>query len=252
MVSSARVRAAACGQGLRIGIIAALPGELQPLVRRWQRMPASRGSGISIWQRREGEDEVIAVCAGMGAPAARRAFVAAEYLGSLDLVLSVGWAGALVADCEPGECFVASEVIDAQTGEHFVQTEGERRLRVVTTVRVADAEEKQRLAATYGAMLVDMEAAAVARLAQMRGIPMGCFKAVSDGVEAELPDLNPFIDISGKLRMGPFLAHVALRPMYWGALGHLGRSSAAAAKALARKVEAFLVEKDLERVNREG
>lgn len=237
---------------MRIGIIAALPGELQPLVRQWRRLPAARGSGISIWQRHGGEDEVVAVCAGMGAPAARRAFVAAEFLGSLDLVLSVGWAGALVAECEPGKCFVASEVIDVQTGERFGLTEGKRKLRVVTTVRVADAAEKQRLAATYGAVLVDMEAATVARLAQMRGIPICCFKAVSDGVDAELPDLNPFIDISGKLRMAPFLAHVALRPSYWGPLGQLGRNSAAAARALAKKVEAFLVEKNIERVNGEG
>ncbi len=238
---------------MRIGIIAALPGELQPLVRRWQRMPAARASGISIWQRGGNvdgsEDEVIAVCAGMGAPAARRAFVAAEFLGSLDLVLSVGWAGALVAECEPGQCFSASEVIDAQTGERFGLTDGTRKLRLVTTVRVADESEKRRLAATYGAALVDMEAAAVARLAQMRGIPVMCFKAVSDGVDAELPDLNPFIDIAGKLRMGPFLAHVALRPGYWGALGRLGRNSAAAAKSLAATVVAFLAEKD---GNREG
>ncbi len=237
---------------MRIGIIAALPGELQPLVRQWRRLPAARGSGISIWQRRGGEDEVVAVCAGMGAPAARRAFVAAEFLGSLDLVLSVGWAGALVAECEPGKCFVASEVIDVQTGERFALTNGTRRLRVASAARVADEAEKRRLAATYGAALVEMEAAAVARLAQMREIPMCCFKAVSDGLDAELPDLNPFIDISGKLRMAPFLAHVALRPKYWGALGQLGRNSAAAARALAKKVEAFLVEKDVERVNGEG
>ncbi len=237
---------------MRIGIIAALPGELQPLVRQWRRLPAARGSGISIWQRRGGEDEVVAVCAGMGAPAARRAFVAAEFLGSLDLVLSVGWAGALVAECEPGRCFVASEVIDVQTGERFALTNGTRRLRVASAARVADEAEKRRLAATYGAALVEMEAAAVARLAQMRGIPICCFKAVSDGLDAELPDLNPFIDISGQLRMAPFLAHVALRPKYWGPLGQLGRNSAAAARALAKKVEAFLVEKNIERVNGEG
>ncbi len=237
---------------MRIGIIAALPGELQPLVRHWQRMPAARGSGISIWQRDGGEDQVIAVCAGMGAPAARRAFVAAEFLGALDLVLSVGWAGALVAECEPGQCFVASEVIDVQTGERFALADGKRKLRVVSAARVADEVEKRRLAATYGAELVEMEAAAVARLAQMRGIPMVCFKAVSDSMDAVLPDLNPFIDIAGKLRMGPFLAHVALRPAYWGALGQLGRNSAAAARALAQKIEVFLVEKDVERVNREG
>jgi adenosylhomocysteine nucleosidase len=58
-----------------------------------------------MWQRPEitGRDEVIAVCAGMGAAAARRAFAAAEFLGAMDLVLSVGWAGALREECAAGE-----------------------------------------------------------------------------------------------------------------------------------------------------
>jgi adenosylhomocysteine nucleosidase len=107
-------------------------------------------------------------------------------------------------------------------------------------VHVADAAEKRRLAETYGAKLVDMEAATVARLAQMRGIPMRCFKAVSDGVDADLPDLNPYIDEMGKLRMAGFLGAVALRPQSWGALLQLGRNSSKAANALAEVVGAYL------------
>jgi nucleoside phosphorylase len=44
-------------------------------------------------------------------------------------------------------------------------------LWIVTTSRVADASEKQRLASAYSASMVEMEAAAIARLAQMREIP---------------------------------------------------------------------------------
>jgi adenosylhomocysteine nucleosidase len=223
---------------VKIGIIAAMPGELKPLVRHVPRLPVVRGSGISLWEWERGNLEVVAVCAGMGAAAARRAFTAAEHTGSLDEVLSVGWAGALAERAKVGECYIPSEVIDAQTGERFeLGADGER---CVTTVRVANSMEKQRLAATYGAMLVDMEAATVARLAQMRGIPMRCFKAVSDSAEAQLPDLNPFIDHQGKLKMASFLAAVALRPQSWAALLHLGRNSARAAAALAEVVGAYL------------
>ena len=224
---------------MRTGIIAALPGELKPLVRGWPKMPVARGSGIAMWQREHGGDEHVAVCAGMGAAAARRAFIAAEFAGSLDVVLSVGWAGALTEDAKPGECYGVSEIIDAQTGERFTLA-GERMLRLVTTPDVADAHEKQRLAASYGAMLVDMEAATIARLAQIRGIPVHCFKGVSDGVGAELPDLNRFIDVDGKLKMAAFLAHVAVRPKYWGPLLQLGRYSAAGAIKLALQIEKFL------------
>jgi adenosylhomocysteine nucleosidase len=237
---------------MRIAIIAALPGELKPLVRGWERLPTAKGSGISMWRRPEAEssDETVAVCAGMGAAAARRAFTAAEFGGVLDMVLSVGWAGALTDSEDVG--LVMSEVIDAQTGECFFLTTGKRKLRVVTTVAVADAREKRRLAQTYGAAMVDMEAATVARLAQMRGIPMVCIKAVSDGLDTRLPDINPFIDVAGQMKMGAFLAHVAIRPQYWGPLVDMGRRTASASNAIASTVEAFLLDPDAERWNRQG
>jgi len=222
---------------MRIGIIAALPGELKHLRMPGTRMPVASRSGIDMWQWEQDAHEFVAVCAGMGAAAARRAFTAAEFAGSLDGVLSVGWAGALTADAKPGECYVVGEIVDGQTGERFVGL-GDKRL--VTTAHVANADEKRRLAASYGASLVDMEAAAVARLAQMRGIPMWCFKAVSDGLGAELPDLNPFIDVDGKLKMVSFLAYVTVRPMYWRSLMELGKNSNEAAHNLANVVGAFL------------
>ena len=223
---------------MRIGIIAALPGELKPLVRRWQKMPVARGSGIAMWEQELAGNQVVAVCAGMGAAAARRAFTAAEFAGSLDAVISIGWTGALTESAKPGECYAVSEIIDSLTGERFsANLEGER---LVTTAHVADAIEKHRLATSYGAKLVDMEAAAVARLAQMRGIPIFCFKAVSDGVGANLPDLNPFIDVDGSMRMPAFLAHVAVRPQYWAPLAQLGRNSGVAARALANVTGVFV------------
>ena len=156
---------------MRIGIIAALPGELKPLVRGWERRRTGV-KGISVWITQRCADELIAVSGGMGADAAMRSFSAAEFLGPLDMVLSVGWAGALDAAMKPGTCYVPSEVIDVQTGERFLLAASARRLRLTTTVQVADAREKQRLRDSYGAALVDMEAATIARLAQVREIPV--------------------------------------------------------------------------------
>ena len=225
---------------MRIGIIAAMPGELKPLVRGWEKMPVARGSGIQMWQRERDGDELVAVCAGMGAVAARRAFIAAEFAGSLDAVLSVGWAGALTESAKPGDCYVVSQVIDAQTGERF-EVSATGSCRLVTTVSVADEREKHRLAESYGAAIVDMEAAQIARLAEIRGIPVHAIKAVSDGVDARLPNLNPFIDIDGKMKMASFLAYVAIRPQYWGPLAQLGANSAKGAVALAHEIERLLV-----------
>ena len=227
---------------MRIGIIAALPGELKPLVAGWQRLPVARGSGLAMWQQEQGADSLIAACAGMGSAAARRAFTAAEHAGSLDEVVSVGWAGALDAEAEPGQAYRVFEIVDAQTGERFsVADAGAAARRLVTTAHVAQQSEKRRLAATYDAGLVDMEAATIARLAQIRDIPMHCFKAVSDGVEANLPDLNRFIDISGKLQLSRFLGHVSTRPRFWPGLIEIGRNSRAAAENLSEMVDRFLL-----------
>ena len=132
---------------MRIAIIAALPGELKPLVKGWQ--PAvTKDTGIKRWMLSRDADTWIAVCAGMGADAARRAYANAALDGPLDMLLSVGWAGSLDPTVAPGTVHVPTVVIDAQTGEQFSLTDGKRRWRLVTTARVADAPEKKRLAAT--------------------------------------------------------------------------------------------------------
>jgi adenosylhomocysteine nucleosidase len=237
---------------MRIAIIAALPGELKPLVKSWR--PVATGSrGVRKWIFLHGGDTWIAVCAGMGAEAARRAYVASTVDGAVDMLFSIGWAGALQADIVPGTAHVPAIVLDAQTGEQFGLSHGGKTGRLVTTARVADAAEKSRLLATYaGAALVDMEAATVMRLGAMHRIPVVCIKGVSDAAGAVLPDLNHFIDPGGQMRMPQFLAHVALRPKYWPSLVHLGRNSARAAEAMRDLIHKFMEEKNVEQLIRTG
>ena len=80
----------------RVAIIAAMPGELKPLVRGW---PHSTRGTVHFWAQRNEEEEWIAACAGAGLDAATRAFAGIEDGGPIDLVLSIGWAGALTAEC---------------------------------------------------------------------------------------------------------------------------------------------------------
>jgi adenosylhomocysteine nucleosidase len=237
---------------MRIAIIAALPGELKPLVKGWQRV-ATAATGTKKWVLTRDADTWIAVCAGMGAEAALRAYATAVSDGPVDMLLSVGWAGSLHAEVPPGTVQVPTVVIDAQTGERFNFTEGKRQWRLVTTAHVADVAEKTRLAATYrDAVLVDMEAATVARLADMNGIPLLCIKGVSDAAGATLPDLNPFIDQRGQMRMAHFLAYIAIRPRYWPSLVHLGKNSARAADAMRDLILKFMKEKNVEKLIRTG
>jgi adenosylhomocysteine nucleosidase len=105
---------------------------------------------------------------------------------------------------------------------------------------VAGASEKRRLASTYGASLVDMEAAALARLAAMRGIPFYCIKGVSDGFSEELPDFNRFISPDGQFKTAAFILYALLRPGYWPALVRMGENSRRASQSIAESLLNFL------------
>jgi len=225
---------------MRIGIIAALPGELKPLVKGWKRALA-RKQFVNKWTMGAGCDTWIAACAGMGAEAASRAYAQAEADGPLDMVLSIGWAGALRDEGHPGEFHIPNIVVNAQTGERFTLAEREKPDVLVTTSQVANETEKRRLAETYGGMLVDMESATIARLAQMRGIPICCMKIITDDVSARLPNLNPFISAMGQMQMAKLIGYVLLRPGYWPGLIRLGRASANGANYLAYAVLHFLI-----------
>jgi adenosylhomocysteine nucleosidase len=221
----------------RTAIIAAMPGELKPLVGRW---PHGTRNSVEFWAQRDVEDEWIAACAGAGQAAATRAFAAIEDGGPIDLIFSVGWAGALHADFAPGSAWNVAGVIDVQTGERFRCDAGAGDVWLATSPRVADPKEKRRLASTYRVGLVDMEAAAVARLAAMREIPFYCIKGVSDGIDAKLPDFNRFLAPDGKLQLGRLVLFAIPRPWYWPALLEMGENSKKAAKSIADSLVEFL------------
>jgi adenosylhomocysteine nucleosidase len=230
-----------------LAIIAALPGELKPLVSprvgvRWQRLKA--GKGTVLWEHKHAGGRWIAACSGMGGAAAILALQEIERYAKVDAICSVGWAGALDPTISAGSVWHVAHIIDSRTGERFVTAQAGGRTEswpvLVTATRVADRDEKARLTATYGARLVDMEAASLARIARARALPFYCLKAVSDDANAKLPDLNPFIAVNGQMRMMPFLRHVSVRPRHWHGLARLGRNSSMSARFLAEAIRTWL------------
>lgn len=222
----------------RTGIIAAMPGELKPLVRGWKPLPVPHGRhGEAAWQGSIDGAECVAVCAGMGKDAAERACVIASQGAPLTALVSIGWAGALSCGLQPGDAYAVSEVVDVATGERFATNlplaENVTGLRLVTIDHVAHAEEKRQLAERYRAVLVDMEAATVGRLARSYGIAFCCLKAVSDGAGETLPDFSRYTNNHGHLRLPALLAHVAIRPRYWSGLARIGKNAKTGAVALA-------------------
>lgn len=224
----------------RVAIIAAMPGELKPLVNGW---PSSTRGNIHFWAKRTEEEEWIAACAGTGQAAATRAFAAIEDGGPIDLVFSVGWAGALSADIATGAAYNVAGVLDIRTGERFSCDAGAGERWLVTSSIVANETEKQRLASAYRADLVDMEAAAIARMAQMRGIPFYAIKGVSDGFHDKLPDFNRFIRPDGQFDLTRMVLFAILRPWYWPSLMRMGENSKKASQSIRDSLLDFLDER---------
>ncbi len=220
----------------RTGLIAAISGELKPIVRGWKH---ERRNGVDFWAHRD-ENLYVAACAGAGQAAATRAFAEIEKDAPVDLVFSLGWAGALTPDLAPGKAYNVAGVVDARTGERFHCDAGAGEHWLATSPIVADEAEKRRLASTYGAALVDMEAAAIGRLAAMRGIPFYCIKGVSDGMDAKLPDFNRFLTSDGHFQTARFTLYALLRPWYWPVLTRMGENSKRAAQGIAESLLDFL------------
>ena len=100
----------------RTAIIAAMSGELKPLVKGWQH---ERRNNVDLWTWCFDEGEWVAACAGAGQQAATRAFSEVEKDGPIDRVVSVGWAGALSERLVRGRAYNVAGVIDMRTGERF-------------------------------------------------------------------------------------------------------------------------------------
>ena len=217
----------------RIAILAALSREVAPLVRDWP-VRKTRRDGSMICEC----DRAVVVCAGMGRERVTQALALAEMQGPLRSIISVGYAGGLHSGIARNTIYWPAAVIDARTGERYGCESGSGTL--VTADDVVGHEEKLQMAKRWNADLIDMEAAAVAGLARMRGLPFRTLRVVSDEVGDVLPDLNRFIDTRGRFRETAFAAYVGFHPWLLPAVIRLGRHTAQASQAIAQALREVL------------
>jgi adenosylhomocysteine nucleosidase len=215
-----------------VGIIAALPREVAPLVKGWktEKLPGNR----IVYLR----ENVVVACAGMGPQQVALAVSAARALLAVTELISVGLAGA----CDPrlgvGEVVRPGVVVDRNTGERFLDERFDTVL--VSTSAIMNVAEKERLRLAYDAAAVDMEAATVARLARAHGLKFRAIKVISDAADFEMGGLSRFATEDGQFRERAFAMHAALRPWMWRKLIGLGKNSGKALKTLNEALRAEL------------
>jgi adenosylhomocysteine nucleosidase len=217
-------------------IIAALERELRPLIKHWPSITITHeGRDFTLF---EGKHAAV-IIGGIGPEAARAAAEAIIVQLSPDLLISAGVAGSLVPELHVGETIFPTTVIDTQDGSRHETAIHDAPLGKTPLARtvlasypeIAGAAQKQQLAKSYGAHAVDMEAAAVARAAQVHGLPFLAVKAISDELDFELPDMSQFIR-GGQFQTARFLPYVAIRPWLWLRVFRLARNTRIASENL--------------------
>jgi adenosylhomocysteine nucleosidase len=231
----------------RVAIIAAMEREVTPLIGGWKVRGIERGGRrYRLFEK----DDVVLICGGIGAEAARRATEAVIQEAQPVLVISAGFAGALDSTLRVGDVFEPRVIVNAADGARTDTGSGQGTM--VSYGAVADPEQKRRLAKAYAAVAVDMEAAAVAQGAQSRGVEFAALKAISDAADFLMPPTERFVSGGGQFRSGRFALHVVVRPWLWGRTVALARNSARASRALCDAMIHYLESERTNPGGREG
>ncbi|MCC7155865.1 MAG: hypothetical protein IT161_14920 [Bryobacterales bacterium] len=165
---------------------------------------------------------------GPGHDLASRAMRAVLRVQAARAVVSTGFCGALDPALRAADVVVATEV---WSGTNCFRAEapgsGQAAARgaVVSQDRVATTAGEKAALRARGAAAVEMEAGAVASMAQDLGLPFYCIRVVSDEASASLPlDFNRFRNSRGDFDRGRIARAAALRPWTWPGLIHLSRN----------------------------
>jgi adenosylhomocysteine nucleosidase len=213
----------------RIAILAAIERELWPLINNWRLTRAEHdGREFTFYE----SDYAVAVCSGMGAEYGRRAAEAIVVNYSPELLISAGVAGALVPELSVGDTVFPAVVIDARDGSRHDTSIRDAamgksplaRTVLVSSPDVAGTAQKRQLAKSYGAHVVDMEGASVARAAQVHNLPFLAVKAISDDVNFEIGELNRFIR-DGQFQTKLLVFYLLPRPWLWLKMIRLARNT---------------------------
>jgi adenosylhomocysteine nucleosidase len=208
-------------------MVAALEREVRPLVKEWQVSEKEfEGRRYRFFEK----DELVLVCGGIGPEAARRAAEAVIAIYVPSMIYSVGFAGALDRGLKVADIIQPLRLVNASDGSSVTLDRGQGVL--VSFGSVASPAQKASLRDSFGAQAVEMEASAVARAAEVRGVRFAVTKVISDEFDFDFPSMERFVDPDGRFREGRFAWFAALRPWLWPRVAKLARNSGRASRAL--------------------
>ena len=192
----------------------ALPEESSGIVRRLAGTSRSGPAALPVITGTLAGREVAIVHSGIGMTSA------AGRLGSFlenhtpSAWIAAGFGGALAPDFCVGDIVAASNFSDAALLDSISSLSPRTGVLITTAKVIETAVQKADLARHTGAVVVDMETAAIRRLCEPRGIPMLALRAISDtaGQDLPVPSAVWFDAKSQRPRPVPLLFHLATHP----------------------------------------
>jgi len=216
----------------RVAIIAAMERELKPLIQGWAlNILNVQGKTLLCYE----QGDAVAVFCGMGTRRAEQAAQAVVERYQPQILVSAGVAGALIRSLKVGNVVLPNVIVDAATGIEYRCATGGQAIGggvLVSTFEIAGRKSKDELVECFHALLVDMEAAGVAKVAMAKELGFRCVKAICDEHDFAMPPLGRFMDAQGNFATGEFARWVAVRPQYWRATLALGRNTRTAVRGL--------------------
>jgi adenosylhomocysteine nucleosidase len=231
---------------VRVALLAPMPLELRPLVRML-RLARAGPAGERFQTGRIGRVQVVATSTGIGTRAAARAAAHVLDSGGVDRIVVVGIAGGIGPRVEVGSLVVPERVLDLASGRsHRPAGLGEAAPRgtlVTSDHLLVDPEEIAGLE-RRGALAIDMETAAVARVCEERGCPWSVFRAISDraGDPAIDPTVLGLAGSEGDARPAALARFLLTRPWRLPLLARLARDSRIAARRAAAAAASALAQ----------
>jgi adenosylhomocysteine nucleosidase len=196
--------------------------------------------------------EFLLLESGMGFDNATRATRAIIAAGRPGLLISAGYCGGIAPELRVGDIVVAATLLMADAAsvqqvavtipplvQSFVSSLSAEPFRICagTFVGTATVISKQRLAGMlkegYPCPVVEMESAAIARIAAENGIPLLAIRSVSDPADEELDfSLDEFCDSSLRIRPARVLMTILRKPRIIPQLVRLSGNSRRASHSL--------------------
>jgi len=231
---------------LSVLVLVALREELGALLCRMRRKDVEHFDGLVAYRGTLGATAVAVIRTGMGPERSRHAAETGLARFRPRLVVIAGFCASLRSQIRPGTVVCATALHDGKSVRlpRLPAPPGAFCGDILSAAAVATrAADKAKMAALHpSCVAMDMESAAAAAVADAAGVPWICLRAVTDGLDDDLPlAFAQHTARDGDVSRAGIALAVAVRPWKLPALVRLGVRSALAARNLADAAERTLV-----------